>query len=206
MSYYHIELLWSQAGGEQIIGAIIFLLLVVAQILKAYFDARSARIGEEKNKPGQKSARKLIIDEQSDSDDPFSQIFSQISQPYQTAQTKPPRERKRTTRKQSLVTETSTETARKTRGTLSRELAPQGEGARFETTTGTLNPSQIIAPSIEPTVKPMLESMTGIYEASPTTSELQPQSLTFDIHKLIASPEGIRQAVLLSEILKRPDF
>ncbi|MDR2706959.1 MAG: hypothetical protein LBC02_14365 [Planctomycetaceae bacterium] len=207
MSYYHIESLWSQAGGEQIIGAIIFLLLVVAQILKAYFDARSARIGEEKNKPAQKSARKLTVEEQLDLDDPFSQTFSQTQvQASQTAQTKPHRERKRATRKQSLATETIAETTRKTRGTLSRELAPQGEGTRFETATGTFDPSQIVAPTIEPTVKPTLESMTGIYEALPTSSELQPQLLTFDVHKLIASPEGIRQAVLLSEILKRPNF
>jgi hypothetical protein len=214
MSYYPIETLWSQAGGEQIIGAIIFLLLIIAQILKSYFDARSARIGEEKNKPAQKKpVRKLTVDDQSDSVDLFSQTASSTStftqtqiQTFQTAQTKPPRERKRATRKQSLTLETVAETARKTRGTLSRDLAPQGEGSRFETTTGTLNSSQIIASTIEPTVKPMLESMTGIYEASPTSSELQPQSLTFDIHKLIASPDGIRQAVLLSEILKRPHF
>jgi hypothetical protein len=207
MSYYPIELLWSQAGGEQIIGAIIFLLLVIAQIFKAYFDARSARIGEEKNKPVQKSARQPTVDEQSDSENPFSQTLSQIPvQTAQTAQTKPLRERKRTTRKQYRVTETAVEPDRKTRGTLSRELAPQGEGARFETSTGTLDPLQIVAPTIESTVKPMLESMTGIYEASPTSAELQPQSLTFDVHKLIASPEGIRQAVFLSEILKRPDF
>jgi hypothetical protein len=203
MSYYHIESLWSQAGGEPIIGAIICLLLVIAQILKAYFDARSARVGEEKNKPVQKSAQILTIDDQPDLNNPFSQTFSQTPvQTSQTAPTKLHRERKRTTRKQSLTTES----ARKTRGTLSRELAPQGEGVRFETATGTLDPSQIVASTIEPTVKPMLESMTGIYEASPTSSELLPQSLTFDVHNLIASPEGIRQAVLLSEILKRPNF
>jgi hypothetical protein len=210
MSYYPIELLWSQVGQEQIIGAIIFLLLVIVQILKAYFDARAAHIEEEKNKPAQKSARKLSVDDQPDSDYSFFQTLSQTPvQTFQTVQTapiKPPRKRKRTTRKQSLVIETATETTRKTRGTLSRELAPQGEGTRFETATGTLDPSQIIAPTIEPTIKPMLESMTGIYEALPTSSELQPQSLTLDIHKLIASQEGIRQAVLLSEILKRPDF
>jgi hypothetical protein len=207
MSYYYIETLWSQAGGGQIIGAIIFILIVIAQIFKAYFDARSARIGEEKNKPAQKPVRKLTVDEQLGLDDPFSQTFSQTQiQTSQTAQTKPHRERKRAIRKQSLATETTAETTRKTRGILSRELAPQGEGVRFETATGTLDPSQIVASTIEPTVKPMLESMTGIYEASPTSSEFQAQSLTFDIHKLIASPEGIRQAVLLSEILKRPDF
>jgi hypothetical protein len=192
MSDYFIEPLWSQGGGEQIIGAIIFLLLVVAQILKAYFDSRSARTGEEKQL--QKQIRNTDLEEE-----PFNRV--------PVAKTvKHSRERKRTPRRQSLVTEGVPETARKTRGTLSRELAPQGEGSRFETTTGTFNQSQIISPSIESTVKPMLESITGIYETPPTASEAQSQPLTLDVQKLIASPEGLRQAVLLAEILKRPNF
>ncbi|MDR3196422.1 MAG: hypothetical protein LBU34_01015 [Planctomycetaceae bacterium] len=191
MNIYVIEPLWSQ-GGEQIIGAIIFLLIVIANILKAYFDARSTQTGEEKQ--SQKSIQILELEE------PLNNVPL-----HQTA--KQPRERKRTSRKQPLVTENVPENTRKTRGTLSRELAPQGEGSRFETTTGTLNSSQIITPSITPTVKPTLESMTGIYETPPSSFEFQ-QSLTLalDINNIIASPEGLRHAVILSEILKRPNF
>ncbi|MDR2117331.1 MAG: hypothetical protein LBP87_13215 [Planctomycetaceae bacterium] len=193
MSIYIIEPLWSQGGGEQIIGAIIFLLLVIAQILKAYFDARSTKIGEEKKH--QKSIQKQELD------DPFNNVLLS-----QTA--KPSRERKRIARKQNPVTKTVPENIRKTRGTLSRELAPQGEGSRFETTTGTLDASQIVTPSISPTVKSTLESMTGIYETPPANSELQSLALTLalDINKIITSPEGLRHAVILSEILKRPNF
>ncbi|MDR1964394.1 MAG: hypothetical protein LBQ50_11490 [Planctomycetaceae bacterium] len=183
-----IEPLWSQGGGEQIFGAIIFLLLVLAQALKAYFDARSARAEEEKQQ--KKSLHDPVFDVELNESPSF--------------RTKPHRERKRTTRKQTLANET--ENTRKTRGTLSRELAPQGEGTRFETVTGTLNQYQYPSQMIEPTVKPMLESMTGIYEAAPVSSELRAQHLTFDVQTLIASPEGLRQAVLLSEILKRPEF
>ncbi|MDR0337848.1 MAG: hypothetical protein LBI18_12240 [Planctomycetaceae bacterium] len=191
MSDYFIEPLWSQGGGEQIIGVIIFLLLVVGQILKAYFDARSVQTGEEKTLRKPK---------------PHSDLEESLNQVSFSQATKPPRERKRISRKSSLVTETISENARKTRGTLSRELAPQGEGSRFETTTGTLHSSQIIAPSIEPTVQPMLESMTGIYETASVASENQSQSLTLDVQKLLAGSEGLRQAVILAEILKRPNF
>ncbi|MDR1142030.1 MAG: hypothetical protein LBL62_10080, partial [Planctomycetaceae bacterium] len=184
--FYFIEPLWSQGGVEQFIGAIIFLLLIIAQILKAYFNTRSIQ-AEEENRL-QKQIQ--ISDLEEDLEEPLN--------PFPVLQTaKPSRERKRTHRKQSFATESTPETARKTRGTLSRELAPQGEGSRFETTTGTLNQSQIIAPSIESTVKPMLESITGIYETPPVSSEDQSQPLTLDIQKLIASPGGLRQAVLL---------
>jgi hypothetical protein len=192
---YVIEPFWSQVGGEPFIGLIIFLLLVIAQILKAYFDTRSVQPAD-KAKQAQKPIQNLELD------DPFQNnvVISQTP--------KPPRERKRSPRKQPLTTETAPEHTRKPRGILSRELAPQGEGSRFETTTGTLNSSQIIAPSITPVVKPTLESLTGIYDTPPVSSELQSQSLVLalDVKEMTASPEGLRQAVILSEILKRPNF
>jgi hypothetical protein len=187
MDFYWFEPLWSQGGG----GIILLLLLVVAQALKAYFDARSARAEE-----GKISKKSTQQDSDAESDD------------YLSLQPKPRKERKRSSKKQSVLKETviSADNNRKIRGTLSRELAPQGEGTRFEAAPGTLDESQIVAPSVEPTVKSMLESMTGIYEASPTSSEPQSQPLTLDIQKLIAKPEGVRQAIILAEILKRPNY
>ncbi|MDR2754930.1 MAG: hypothetical protein LBC20_04425 [Planctomycetaceae bacterium] len=192
MSVYIIEPLWSQGGGEQIIGIVIFALLVIAQILKAYFDTRSVQqTGTEKRlqKPIQNT----------ELNDPLNSVS--LSQT-----TKRPRERKRSPRKQTLTTETASEHTRKSRGILSRELGPQGEGSRFETVTGTFNSSQIITSSITPIVKPTLESLTGIYDTPPVSSETQPQPLALNVKEMIADSEGLRQAVILSEILKRPNF
>ncbi|MDR0870449.1 MAG: hypothetical protein LBN39_06610, partial [Planctomycetaceae bacterium] len=90
------------------------------------------------------------------------------------------------------------------RGTLSKELNPLGEGTRIEAAPGTLNASQIVAPSIEPTVKPELESLTGIYET--TASGVVQNVQTFDAKKMLTQPDGIRQGIIWSEILKRPEW
>jgi hypothetical protein len=190
MNLHWIEPLWSQQG---IGGIIILLLFVIAHILKAFFESRSAKASEEKLK--QKSGNEPAID----ADDDF---FT-----FQTKTPPPPRERKRSPRRQPSVpnNETTFENPRrKTRGTLSRELGQQGEGTRFEAAPGTFDPTQLVAPTIEPTVKPTLESMTGIYEAPPTSNETQPSTL--NILQFIMEPEGIRQAIILAEILKRPEY
>ena len=92
-----------------------------------------------------------------------------------------------------------------THGTpLSRGLAPQGEGARFDAQPGTLDASQILSPSIEPTVQPMLESLTGIYDSPPGGEQPAQTPLAVDIYRMLTTPGGIRQAVVLGEILRRP--
>jgi hypothetical protein len=117
-----------------------------------------------------------------------------------------PKKPKSQKRPPKIVESSEKESERPHRRILSRELAPQGEGTRFEADPGTFDSTAIVSPSIEPTVKPTLESMTGIYEASPTSSEMQDQPLTLDIQRLIVRPEGIRQAIILAEILKQPEW
>lgn len=176
-----MEPLWSQQGnaGDLIWGIVVFLCIIsyaVKAVLEANAQARGNRLAEQQR----------------------------LQREAEAAGAKPSPEKK-TVRRPPAVYEYDPEEER-TRKVLSRELAPQGEGARFEAAPGTMDETQLVSPSIESTVKPTLESMTGIYEAKPTESELGGQPLTLDIQKLIARPEGIRQAVILAEILKRPEF
>jgi len=87
---------------------------------------------------------------------------------------------------------------------LSKKLAPQGEGHRFDADPGTLDSAQIVAPTIDPTVRPQLDSITGIYEEGALFADRSQSAITLNIADYFAKPEGIVHAVLLSEILKRP--
>ena len=90
------------------------------------------------------------------------------------------------------------------RQALSKKLSPQGEGQRFDTDPGTLDTARIVAPTIDPAVKPELESFTGIYEEGATFADKSKPVLTLNIADYFAKPEGIVQAVILAEILNRP--
>ena len=187
MIHSQISLLWAQQGGGELIGLIIFVLIIVFNAVKSMFEARFAEA--EKNRQKE-----------------LAQTELELSEP-EPVPAPPRRESQRPVRKRMSSYESSTETEqRKSRAPLSRELGVQGEGARFDADPGTLETAHLVAPSIEPTVKPTLESMTGIYEAAPTVTELGDQPLTLDIQKLIAKPEGLRQAIILAEILKRPEI
>jgi hypothetical protein len=89
---------------------------------------------------------------------------------------------------------------------LSKALSPQGEGHRFDADPGTLDTAHIVAPTIDPMVNPQLESITGIYEEGAMFADRSQSAITLNIADLFAKPEGIVQAVLFSEILKRPDW
>ena len=89
---------------------------------------------------------------------------------------------------------------------LTKKLSPQGVGHRFEADPGTLDPSQIVSPTIDPTVKPDLYSMTGIYEECVLFGDRSKPTIALDIAGCFAKPEGVIQAVILAEILNRPAF
>lgn len=194
MSYAQ-EFLWGQQNIGEIAGIVVFLLVVFFQFLKAVFDQRAAMALEKQKR---EAAESEPVDELVYTD--YNEQNRELATPKQSEVV---RQRKRPRSKASGAEETSE--GRSKRRTLSRELAPQGESARFDAAPGTLDADRIVAPSVEPTVKPTLESMTGIYEATPTVTELGDQPLTLDIQKLIARPEGIRQAIILAEILRRPE-
>lgn len=179
--------LWCQQNGGEIIGIIFFLIIVLFQFIKAVLDARGSKIEEEKKK---KELQELLESESS-------------PRPSGPRPSKKGGERKRLQRESTSDVSARNE-MRSSRNVLSRELAPQGEGARFEAAPGTFDAAQVVASTIEPTVKPTLESMTGIYEAPPGGDEQGNSSLIPDIYKLLHHPDGMRQAVILAEILKRP--
>jgi hypothetical protein len=87
---------------------------------------------------------------------------------------------------------------------LSKKLSPQGEGQRFETAPGTLDTAQIVAPTIDPSMKPELESITGIYEEGAVFAERAKPAIALNIADFLAKPEGIVQAVIFAEIFNRP--
>ena len=100
----------------------------------------------------------------------------------------------------------NSKTERSGKQALVKQLAAQGEGERFEADPGTLDTSQIVAPTIDPTVKPELESITGIYEQGALFGEKPVAAVTLDVAAWLAQPEGICQAVILAEILNRPGW
>ena len=87
---------------------------------------------------------------------------------------------------------------------LANALQPQGVGVRFEASPGTFDSSQIVTPSVEPTINPNLESMTGAFDVQTPTNDFFKDRL--GLRQLLTTPKGIRQAVILSEIMKRPEF
>jgi hypothetical protein len=102
------------------------------------------------------------------------------------------------------VGETLESSSPKKRQALSKKLSPQGEGQRFETAPGTLEAARIVAPTIDPSMKPELESITGIYEEGAVFAERSKPAITLNIADFLAKPEGIVQAVILAEIFNRP--
>jgi len=90
---------------------------------------------------------------------------------------------------------------------LVKTLAPQGEGHRFVADPGTLDTTNIVAPTIDPTVKADLGSMTGIYDqqsaAARATRRTAP-TVEVNLLHILQRPEGICQAVILAEIMNRP--
>jgi len=132
-----------------------------------------------------------------------------ITQPKKTVkQTQKQNKLVRSAERQSWRDERSVfdtpETSSPKRRALSKELAPQGEGQRFETDPGTLNVGHIVSPTIDPTVKPELDSITGIYEEGAQFADRSKPPITLNIADYLIKPEGIVHAIILAEILNRP--
>ena len=91
---------------------------------------------------------------------------------------------------------------------LVKELAPQGEGRRFVADPGTLDSASIVAPTIDPTVKADLGSMTGIYEqqsaAARAATRRTAPTVELNLCDTLARPEGLCHAIILAEIMNRP--
>ena len=159
---------------------IIVILMIVAHIIKAMKESAAAK------------------QQEPDSDEDELVI---ISRPKPVKQPQGNKQRSRV--RQSLGESLDSSVPQK-RQALSKKLSPQGEGQRFETAPGTLDASQIVASTIDPSMKPELESITGIYEEGAMFAERSKPAITLNIADFLAKPEGIVQAVILAEILNRP--
>ena len=167
---------------DQIIGGIIFILLIIAHIIKSIRDAAPQQPDATKEKNSG-----VVI----------------ITQPKQSKQPpKPSKPSKQRLAERSVFDDTRTEPNRQK--ALVKKLSPQGEGQRFEVDPGTLDSGNIVAPTFDLAMKPELESITGIYEQGVTFSESTQPAITLNIADWLAKPEGICQAVLFAEILNRP--
>ena len=91
---------------------------------------------------------------------------------------------------------------------LVKTLSAQGEGHRFVADPGTLDTSSIVAPTIDPTVKADLGSMTGIYEqqsaAARAATRRTAPTVEVNLLDILQRPEGICQAIICAEIMNRP--
>jgi len=186
--------LWAQQNGfAELVKLLIVLLIIVVPAVIKFF-------GELAAKTDRRRREELAIEKH------LRDVFSQTPTDKEVPEAvlgrpRPKKERKR--KRAELVLEPIDEHT--IRGmSLSRELAPQGEGSRFESRPGTLDGSLVLTPSIESTVQPTLDSMTGIYDAPSGSAHSAQTSLAVDIYRMLTTPSGIRQAVILGEILRRP--
>ena len=186
--------LWAQRNGfAELMQLLIVLLVIVVPTIIKFFGELTAN--KDRRRLEEQAIEKHLHD-----------IFNRATTDGEVTEAtnvrpRPKKERKR--KRAELVLESIDD--QPTRGmSLSRELAPQGEGSRFEVQPGTLDGSLVLTPSIEPTVQPTLDSMTGIYDTPPGSEHPNQVLLAADIYRMLTTPTGIRQAIVLGEILRRP--
>ena len=175
---------------EQIIGAIIFIILILAQLIKSI---RESSASSQPPKANQGKKDDVVVASRP------KPSHSNPNKPRPSGQRPPERSLWRDERS---VFDPPAESPRQK--ALVKKLSPQGEGQRFAVDPGTLNTTNIVAPTIDPHVKPELESITGIYEQGVTFGESPPPAISLNLADWLARPEGICQAVLFAEILNRP--
>lgn len=175
---------------DQLIGVIIFILIAVAQVIKAIKEAAADKNLKTKTK---KNDDRIDVSRPKQSQQPGRQSKSS----KQRLSHQPPLPEKR-----NVLRDTNADSS--PQKALVKRLTPQGEGKRFEADPGTLDTGRILAPTIDPTVRPELESMTGIYEQGVMFADSSASAMTLDVANLLTKPEGIVHAVILAEILNRP--
>ena len=169
-----------------IIGLLVVILMILAQLVKGIREGAQVM-----KQPPEKADNELVL----------------ITRPKPSKQQKPGKMRlsERQSPKNVWDVPGSTSTDPFKKQALAKKLSPQGEGRRFEADPGTLDPTRIVAPTIDPTVKPELESITGIYDGEAASTEKRSTpAMALNVADWLAKPEGIWQAVILAEVLNRP--
>jgi len=176
-----------------IIALLFMILMIITHIIKSIRDNAEAIKQQQKKKPDTDDDELVIIrpDKPIKQPKPNKQQRLTEGQPirrpmsvFDSPKTEPPRQK-------ALV----------------KTLAPQGVGHRFAVDPGTLDTSNIVAPSIDPTVKADLGSMTGIYEqqsAAMGAARRTAPTIELNIFDSLKRPEGICQAVIFAEVMNRP--
>ena len=183
-----------QIGIGELIQLLFLILIVVVPTVLRFFGEHAAQ--KQRQRLTEEEVQKHLLDA-------FNAAVAEESREEPVIRPRPKKERKRKPTDSVLATDAEPPT----RGTpLSRELAPQGEGSRFDAKPGTLEASQILTPSVEPTVQPTLESMTGIYDVHYGGETNTQMPLVVDMFRMLTTPDGVRQAIVLSEILRRPEW
>jgi len=181
---------------EQIIGAIIFIIIIIAQIIRSIRESSSAQQQPKVNK----GEADLV------STAPSKPNKQPAKQSKPVKQRPPERQVWRSESawrdERSVFDDPNTEAPRQK--ALIKKLSPQGEGQRFAVDPGTLDTTNIVAPTIDPTVKPELDSITGIYEQGVTFGETAKPAITLNLADWFTKSEGICQAVIFAEIMNRP--
>jgi len=175
---------------SSIIALIFMILMIMAHIIKSIRE--SAELARQQQRQQQQS-----VDD--DDDDLVLMLHPKPSKPPKAA-----------AKQRSSVRQPLGEPLRRSdpppakRQALTKRLAPQGEGERFAADPGTLDTAQIVAPTVDPTVKPELESITGIYEEGAQFNDWSKSAITLDIADYFTKPGGVIHAVILAEILNPP--
>jgi len=179
--------------AESIIAVIFAIIMIVAHIIKNIKEAAEAAKQQQRQQKPVEAEDDLVM----------------ITRPKQN---KPPKVNKPPPARQPLrdtslgYPSSLSDSAPPKRQALTKRLAPQGEGERFGVDPGTLDAANIVAPTIDPSVKPELDSITGIYEEGVQFGDRSKSAITLDIADYFARPEGIIHAVILAEVLNRPPW
>ncbi len=175
-------------GFAEIVGLVLFLVVVMFRGIMAMFTAKKEPAAPEPPRLPVQTRRKNLATQQ----DTTRNLTAQRSrlEPLRSDKARP-----------DQVDSFSLD--RQSHRALARELAPQGEGQRFAVRPGTLDASNLEGQSLEPNVKPTLDSMTGVYDDFDRNVSGAP-SPTWNVGQLLSQPEGLRLAVILSEIFNRP--
>jgi len=182
--------------GGTIVGLIIAILMVIAHLVKSVKEGLEARSGQASQPMSEAMDDELVL---------ITQPKMSKSKGNKQRQS----ERQSPKKVRSLLGDSLSESPQKQapKQALTKKLSPQGEGERFVADPGTLDTTRIVAPTFDHTVKPELESITGIYEQEATSmGRGSAPAVTLNIADWLAKPEGICQAVILAEILNRPTW
>jgi hypothetical protein len=182
--------------GSAIVGLIIAILMVVAHLVNSAKEAAAAKKQQQEPELELEFSEDELI------------LISQPVVPPKPSKPKGNKQRQSSKNMRSILDNpfsgaTLSEPPKKQ--ALTKKLSPQGEGERFGVDPGTLDTARIVAPTFDPTVKPELESITGIYEQEATSmvGRMVP-AVSLNIADYLTKPEGICHAVILAEILNRP--